>query len=78
MFARSNSNKPPWGFILRRHNSLEFELGHQNPRHQIILYSSVVPMYFRLGGPPGLVHGKIGNTWCKNQRFNPMEVYDDI
>ena len=35
-------------------------------------------MYFRLGGPPGLVHGKIGNTWCKNQKFNPMEVYDDI
>ena len=67
MFARSTSNKPPWGFILRRHNSWEFELGLQNPRHQIILYSSVVPMYFRLGGLPGLVHGKIGNTWCKTK-----------
>ena len=40
--------------------------------------TSVLPRYFRLGGPPSLVHGKIGDAWLKNQRFNPTEAYDDI
>ena len=40
--------------------------------------TSVLPGYFRLGGPPNLVHGKIGDAWLKNQRFNPTEAYDDI
>ena len=40
--------------------------------------TSVLPGYFRLGGPPSLVHGKIGDAWLKNQRFNPTEAYDDI
>ena len=30
---------------------------------------------FRLGRPPGLVHGKIGDAWLKNQTFNPTKAY---
>jgi len=40
--------------------------------------SSVLPSYFRLGGLPGLVHGKIGDAWLENQRFNPTQAYDGI
>ena len=40
--------------------------------------TSVLPGHFRLGGPPSLVQGKIGDAWLKNQRFNPREAYDDI
>jgi len=40
--------------------------------------SNVLPSHFRLAGLPGLVHGKIGDAWLENQRFNPTQAYDDI
>ena len=34
--------------------------------------------YFRLGGPPCLVHGKISDVCFKTQRFNPTKAYFDV